>query len=65
MDFRLSDEQRMVQDSVRSFVQRELMPLEGEVLKSEREGGPGITRDQIRQLQRKAKELGFWGINTP
>ncbi len=65
MDFRLSDEQRMVQESVRSFVQRELMPLEGEVLKSEREGGDGITREQIRKLQQKAKDLGFWGINTP
>ena len=65
MDFSLSDEQKMVQQSVRAFVTRELMPLEGEVLKNEREGRPGITREQIGELRRKAKDQGFWGINTP
>ena len=65
MDFRLTDEQQMVKETVRSFVKRELLPLEGEVLRNEREGRPGIERSQLRQLQLKAKELGFWGINTP
>lgn len=35
MDFRLNDEQKMVQQTVRDFVNRELMPLEGEVLRNE------------------------------
>jgi acyl-CoA dehydrogenase len=65
MDFTLTDEQKMVQQTVRSFVARELIPLEGEVLIAEREGRDGITRDQIRKLQLKAKDMGFWGINTP
>ncbi len=65
MDFRLTDEQKMVQQTVRDFVKRELMPLEGEVLLNERENRPGIERAQIRELQLKAKEMGFWGINTP
>jgi acyl-CoA dehydrogenase len=65
MDFRLTDEQKMVQQTVRSFVERELIPLEGEVLRNEREGRPGIERGQLRSLQMKAKEMGFWGINTP
>ncbi|HEX4207077.1 MAG TPA: acyl-CoA dehydrogenase family protein [Ktedonobacteraceae bacterium] len=65
MDFRLTDEQQMVKETVRAFVKRELLPLEGEVLRNEREGRPGIERAQLRQLQLKAKELGFWGINTP
>ena len=65
MDFRLTEEQQMVRETVRSFVKRELLPLEGEVLRNEREGKPGIERAQLRQLQLKAKELGFWGINTP
>src|SRR5437879_12431790 len=55
----------MVKETARAFVARELMPLEGEVLRNEREGRPGIEREQLRQLQLKAKELGFWGINTP
>jgi acyl-CoA dehydrogenase len=65
VDFSLTDEQRMVQQTVRDFVSRELLPLEPEVLRNEREGRPGITTEQIRQLQRRAKEMGFWGINTP
>jgi acyl-CoA dehydrogenase len=65
MDFRLTDEQKMVQQTVRDFVTRELVPLEGDVLRNEREGRPGIERSKIKQLQQKAKEMGFWGINTP
>lgn len=65
MDFRLTDEQKMVQQTIRDFVSRELMPLEGDVLRNEREGRPGIERAKLRELQQKAKEIGFWGINTP
>ncbi len=65
MDFSLTDEQRMIQRTVRDFVTRELMPLENEVLRREREGQEGITREQLRALQLRAKEHGFWGINTP
>jgi acyl-CoA dehydrogenase len=65
VDFRLTEEQKMIQETVRAFVQRELVPLEGEVLRNEREGRPGLERAQLRALQLKARELGFWGINTP
>ena len=65
MDFTLSAEEKMIQQSVREFVRRELIPLEGEVLRNEREGRPGLAREQARELQDKAKRLGFWGINTP
>src|SRR6516225_397992 len=65
MDFSLDDEQKMVQQTVRSFVTRELIPLEGQVLLNEREGRPALEREKIRELQQKAKQAGFWGINTP
>src|SRR5215475_8053828 len=65
MDFSLTDEQRLIQRTVRDFVTRELVPLEGEVLRREREGQEGVTREQLRALQLRAKEHGFWGINTP
>lgn len=65
MDFSLTEEQRMIQETVREFVNKELKPLEQEVLKNEREGRPGISREKIRELQMKAKDIGFWGINTP
>jgi alkylation response protein AidB-like acyl-CoA dehydrogenase len=41
------------------------MPLEHEVLRRERAHQPGITRDELRELQLKAKEFGFWGLSTP
>jgi len=55
----------MVQQTVRDFVKNELMPLEQDVLRSEREGRPGMQREDIKALQSKAEKLGFWGINTP
>jgi acyl-CoA dehydrogenase len=65
MDFTLSPEEHMIQQSVREFVRRELIPLEGEVLRNEREGKPGLDREQSHALQDKARQMGFWGINTP
>src|SRR5713101_1309626 len=65
MDFSLTDEQRMIQQTVRRFVERELMPLENEVLQNEGKYPTGIEPDQYLSLQMKAKEMGFWGINTP
>ncbi|PWA11957.1 acyl-CoA dehydrogenase [Pueribacillus theae] len=65
MDFSLTDEQKMVQKTVREFVEKELVPLEQDVLRNEREGRPGISKEKIRELQAKAKGMGFWGILTP
>ena len=65
MDFTLSTEEREVRDWVRTFVQRELTPMEPEVLRRERAGQPGVTEDELRELQLKAKESGFWGVQTP
>ncbi|MFC7392884.1 acyl-CoA dehydrogenase family protein [Scopulibacillus cellulosilyticus] len=65
MHLRLNDEQKMVQKTIRKFVEKELMPLENEVLRNELEGKPGISKEKIKELQNKAREAGFWGINTP
>ncbi|EHR52879.1 acyl-CoA dehydrogenase [Saccharomonospora marina XMU15] len=65
MDFSLSVEEREIRDWVRTFVQRELMPLEQEVLRRERAGQPGLTGDELTELQFKARESGFWGVQTP
>ncbi|WP_010530144.1 acyl-CoA dehydrogenase family protein [Lentibacillus jeotgali] len=65
MHLRLTDEQKMVQETIRKFVENELIPLENEVLRNEREGKPSLSAAKQEELQRKAKESGFWGINTP
>lgn len=65
MDFTLSDEQRMVQRTVRDFIEKEIMPFEQQVLRNEREGRPPMDPEDIKALRKKAKDSGFWGINTP
>jgi acyl-CoA dehydrogenase len=65
MDLTLSDEEREVRDWVRTFVRREVMPLEPDVLARERRHEPGLSAPELRGLQDKAKASGFFGVNTP
>jgi alkylation response protein AidB-like acyl-CoA dehydrogenase len=65
VDFSLTEEQREVRDWVRTFVRKQIMPLEPEVLRRERAGRPGLERSEVRELQLKAKQSGFWGVQTP
>lgn len=65
MYLRLTEEQKIVQQTIRKFVKEELIPLENEVLRNEREGKPGLSIEKLKELQLKAKQFGFWGINTP
>jgi acyl-CoA dehydrogenase len=69
IEFVLSDEQRQVRDTIRRFVENEIMPLESVLIRREIEGehgaSPGLTRSEMRALQKKAQALGFWGIDLP
>jgi alkylation response protein AidB-like acyl-CoA dehydrogenase len=65
MDLTLSDEEREIREWVRTFVRKEIMPLEPEVLTRERRHEPGITREELKALQDKAKQSGFFGVQTP
>ncbi|MFE9245091.1 acyl-CoA dehydrogenase family protein [Nocardiopsis sp. NPDC006938] len=66
IDFSLSEEQKAIRSWVRTFVQRELMPLENDVLRREREGHPpGLTHEERNRLRALARESGFWGVATP
>jgi acyl-CoA dehydrogenase len=60
MDFGLSQEQQMVVDTVRDFVERELYPLEKE---TEQRGV--VPLELGREIQRKVIELGFYAPNIP
>jgi len=60
MEFGLSEEQALVVDTVRAFVEQELYPLEAEV---ERSGA--VSRALGRELQRKVAALGFYAPNIP
>lgn len=58
MDFQLSDEQLLIVDTIRSFVENELYPHEEEVERS------GIVPKEVGQeITRKCKEIGFYAAN--
>ena len=65
MDFSLTDEELATRDWVRTFVQREIQPLEPTALRRERLGQPGLTREEHKALADKARRSGFFGILTP
>jgi alkylation response protein AidB-like acyl-CoA dehydrogenase len=65
VDFTLSSEERAIRDWVRTFVDREIRPLEAEALRRERKGDRALTREEMQDLQDKARRAGFWGVLTP
>lgn len=65
MDFSLTDEQRVIRDTGRAFVEKELLPREPDVLRRERRGEPGLSSTELRELQNQARSFGFWGLDTP
>src|SRR4051812_37235218 len=65
MDLTLSDEEREIRDWVRTFVRKEIIPLEPDVLARERAGDPGLSIEELERLQDKAKQSGFFGVHTP
>ena len=60
MDFGLTNEQQMVVDTVRDFVERELYPHEGDVERTGR-----VPPELGEAIKRKVMELGFYAPNLP
>jgi alkylation response protein AidB-like acyl-CoA dehydrogenase len=65
MDFSLSDEERAIRDTARTFIRKEVEPLEQEVLRRQLRHEPGLDLTELRELQLKARKFGFWGLSTP
>lgn len=64
--FELSEEQRMLQELVAKFVDRELIPLERAVLARELSGQKSaLTAEEESPLLDKCRELGLWGLDVP
>ncbi len=60
MDFSISDEQRMIIETTRAFVENELFPHEMEVERT------GILRDDLREeLKQRAIAAGLYAANMP
>lgn len=60
MDFQLSDEQRMLVESLRAFVEEEIEPHEAE---ADRTGE--VPRELAERITRRALEMGFYAPNLP
>ena len=60
MDFGLSEEQQMIVDTTRSFVENELYPHE---LAVERSGH--LPMELVKEIQKKAMEAGLYAANMP
>jgi alkylation response protein AidB-like acyl-CoA dehydrogenase len=60
MNFALTEEQQMIVDTTRAFVEKELYPHEAEV---ERTGH--LDMDRVRDIQKKAIEAGLYAANIP
>ncbi len=64
--FELPEEHRMLQDLVAKFIDRDVIPLEKNVLAREMSGQPsGLAPDEEQHLLNKCKELGLWGLDVP
>ena len=60
MEFGLSDEQRLIIDTVRRFVETELIPLE-DAIEATGELAPG----KAREIFETSRALGFYAMNIP
>ncbi|MDE0355774.1 MAG: acyl-CoA/acyl-ACP dehydrogenase, partial [Deltaproteobacteria bacterium] len=61
MDFELPEEVKIIKNTMRDFVDRELIPLEREF----RPEGEEMPEELYKPLQEKAKALGFWMLDIP
>jgi acyl-CoA dehydrogenase len=60
MDFELPEELKLLKKTVRTFVDRELIPIEMTAM-----DGPSLRPDIRADLERKAKDLGLWLLDVP
>ena len=60
MQFGLSDEQQLIVDTVKSFVENEIYPHEDEVEKS-----GTVPRELGQEITEKCREIGFFAANIP
>src|SRR5512140_3658236 len=61
MDLELSDEQRMIVDTVRRFVRNEIVPLEADLDPDASE----LEHEDHARLVKQTREMGFYGLDIP
>ena len=61
MDFEISEQMTTILEMVRDFMDREVIPLEGEML----HGDPAVLEQRVRAAQDKVRQMGVWAPNHP
>jgi alkylation response protein AidB-like acyl-CoA dehydrogenase len=61
VDFDVSEEMQVMLGMIREFMDREVIPLEGELL----HGGPATLQAGVLAAQEKVKQMGLWAPNHP
>lgn len=61
MDLELTDEQKMIVQTIRRFIQEEIVPLERELDPDAYELPP----EHYQRLVSQVKQMGFWGLDVP
>ena len=61
MDFDVSEEMSVRLEMIREFMDREVIPLEGEML----HGDPKVLAEAVEAAQVKVKQMGLWAPNHP
>jgi acyl-CoA dehydrogenase len=62
MDFTIPEEIEMLRQSLRKFVEKEILPMEEEARFDPDEGVP---QELLSKVRRRSYELGFWAIDLP
>jgi alkylation response protein AidB-like acyl-CoA dehydrogenase len=61
MDFEISEEMSVRLQMIAEFMEREVIPLEGEML----HGDPATLEAGVKRAQEKVKQMGLWAPNHP
>ena len=61
MDFEISEQMSTILEMVGDFMDREVIPLEGEML----HGDPAVLEERVRAAQDKVRQMGVWAPNHP
>ena len=64
MDFEISEEQKMLQTAMREFVEKECLPVEQEMLRTDPDWVE-LPPEVFQDLRNKIKKLGFWAFDVP
>jgi acyl-CoA dehydrogenase len=62
MDFTIPEEIEMLRQSLRKFIEKEVIPMEQ---KAAFDPDEGVPQDLLKKVRERSHELGFWAIDLP